>query len=976
MINIERGPDEMVKRATKNAWIKAVGLVLLAFLFVLSMNPEKTHAFNLFNKDGNDGYFLSLTNDPTNVRVVPLTIYDQHHKAQNSKKFKEWVDVEVNYAKYPLNKDLPGVGGGEEGRTNWVEAVYDQSSSVKKMEKDDILAWTFPGFPGSKEAANYHASQMDLDRSQWVADTLVHDFNSAISMVHGAVQSYGDADLDSMSANQFANMIVKIANAGHKANTNGSSSFSYHGVTFSVTKANNVKPIKGLKKGNYVTIKLTKGKKAIPSNYERTLIYSVPKGYRSGQELHSALSGSFKKIVEEKEDPKNLNWKLIVLQSNSNWSANNITYTNVGAITSMNKLEQYVTDGFSNLLTWLRQLLGVYSASELIMNEGVRGTDAYYKGIMPKIWMDSAAILHWISYAIAWMLIIGAIVKLLVQRNVAAINPSERVDMINGIKNLMIVGFALSIFDVVFAGITEINFMIVNMLANSGVGVSNFATAPVGSGTLASVVINVIFFTLDAYFNFFYIARALMIAILYAIGPLYVASIAFGEKYRQIFGNYVREVVGNVFVQSFQAILVVFFVGISLMGGLRTIETLVLLFSFIPMTRFFKESIGASTTASDAMTSTALGATSGAMAGLISSQFLKNRNKNKQGKDNKAIEGGADIQTKSASSYQSGERQSAGSMMAYGAKRASMTGLKTAGSVGLATLGAGLIAGGAATGMHGASQLGGLAMGGAFNMGSSAAKDVGDDAIKAGAIGLKAGKSVAKGAALNIGEKLVNSAAGEFVSGVGGAIAGSTPVQAVKDMKNYASIMANAGVNQLTGGRLFSANPMLNALHNHNIGEFGEGTPEIEDIQTLDDGSSLQTFDKSTFYNKTGISSMRDIDNNGIEMEIGTTFVDGQGFINGDENGLAHSDYERKMFGMVKAFKEKNQAQMESYQALGINSMKIDKDTGRVSFIVDKERAGIGEVFSSGNRIHVQRKVGYGSTDKYASGHANPFSHI
>lgn len=932
---------DATKRRSKS-WIQVIGLVILAFLLAISMIPEKTHGFSLFNKSGNDGYFLSLTNDPTNVRIVPVTIYDQHNIAQNSKKFIEWEDVKVNYNKFPLNKNLPKVDGGEDGRTGWVDKLEDIKSDIRKMDDHDILTWTFPGFGGDPKAEDYNASQMDLDRAQWVADTLVHDFNGAISMVHGAVQEYGNGDLGNMSANQFANMIRIIANAGYKASQGNTATFTYHGVTFQVKKANNVIPVKGVSKNAYVTMKLTKAKKDFPTNFERTFIHHVDKGYRKGQPLHNALSGTFKKMVEDKKDPKVLNWKLIALQSNSNWSANNITYTNVGSITSMNKLEQAITDIASNLLTWTRETLGLYSASELIMNGGTRGTDAYYKGIMPKLWMDSAAILHWISYAIAWMLIIGAIVKLLVQRNVAAINPSERVDMINGIKNLMIVGFALSIYDVAFAGVTELNYMIVNMLADAGGSSVNFGSPPVNSGMLASIIVGIVFFCIDVYFNFFYIARALMVAILYAVGPLYVAAIAFGEKYRQIFSSYIREVVGNIFVQSFQAVLVVFFVGLSIMGNLRTIETLVLLLSFIPMTRFFKESIGASTSASDALTSTALGATTGAVAGLISSQFMKKHNE-RGGKDNRAVEGGSDIRTKSSSSFTAGggKKPTAHSMISHGLKTTGK-GIK---AVGLGTVGAGLVAGGAATGMRGASQLGGLALGKGWNQGSEVAgvaKDYGAE------LGKTAGKKALSGV-----NKLVDLDASS-----GGM--GAESLAALRDLKNEWS---ESGI----------------AMRKHGVSGIKDepGTPTPENVTTLMDGSAMQTFDKSKFFNSTGITSMRDIDNNGVEMEIGTNYdVHNKTFI-GASQDFNNSAYARNMRDMAEAFQSGDSLRIKKYQSQGVMGMRVDRNTGRASFIVDKSKAGIGEVYSSGDQIHIQRKTPYGtSNEKYAQGHANPFSHI
>lgn len=997
----------MVNTTTKVkvSWIQAIGLVFLVLLTTFLMTPSKSYAFDIFNSEGNDGYFLSLTNDPEHVRIVPVAIYDNHPKKQNSKSFIEYQDVEVNYADYDYNKTpLPAVEGGDDGRTGWVKKVKD---NVDGLGKHDMLGWTFPGFAGKTDAENYRASQADLDRATWVGDTLVQDFNNAISMVHNAVQEYGDKDIENMNENQFANMIRIIANAARTAQNKGSASFSYHGVTFNVkngvTNGENIRPPKGVPADAYVTFTL-KGH----SDVSKAFIEYVPKGYRKDahgrkdmEPMYDSLNGTFQSIVEEKGDKDllNLNWMLVALQSNSNWSANNMTFTNIGDITQTSKFEQFITDMASNLLAGLRQMLGLYTSSDLIMNGGTRGTDNYFKGIMPQIWMKSADVLHWISYALSWMLIIGAVVKLLVQRNIAAINPSQRVDMINGIKNLMIVGFALSIYDVAFAGLTEMNYLIVDMLSKSGTGIETFGQAPVSSGMLASVIVGIVFFCLDVYFNFFYIARALMVAILYAVGPLYVASIAFGEKYRQIFGNYCKELIGNIFVQSFQAILVVFFVGISIFGSLRTIETMVLLFCFIPMTKFFKESIGASGSTTDALSGGALSAGAGLASGIVGSALMKNRNgKNANGGGKTGSgEGGLDIQTKSGSSFTTtggGGKPTAKSMIGVGVK----SGTKALAGAGMATVGAGLAAGGAATGMHGLSQIGGFLAANGVGKVNTARKDAGiskdgwaGQGVKAAGQGAaKVGASVVKG----VGGHTLNGigAAGSWASGtiagqkigeVGSKIANSKAVQgtitAGKDTAKGMTNLANKGLEWATNGEYSSLNPQKSAANRHGIMEGdGVGLPEPTNIQTLADGSSIQTFDKKSFSNSTGITSMRDLDNLNNEMEIGTGYVDGQGFITGAEgNGpsLNGSAYEQKIGNIVNAFKNNDADQIKHYQHQGIMGMNIDRNSGRVSFTVDKDRIGIGEVYNSGDDIHIQRKQPTSQRPRtYAQGNANPFS--
>jgi len=879
-----------------------IGMGLLSLIMALSILPVESHAFNLFNSEGNDGYYLSITNDPDNIRVVPVVVYDRHPKKQKMQAFLEYDQTKTPYALFNTNKwKLPGVGSGQTGKTGWLEdsvwPIYKKNGiNPEDVSQDTMLAWTFPGFAGQDIAEGYQASQKDLDQAMWVSDTLVQEFNSAISFVHSAVQKYGNKDLAVMNENQFANMIVLLANAGRDANMNGSSSFKFHGVTFNLTNASkeeaSIQKPKGVPPGAYVKITV----KGHEKDATGLFIEYVEKGYRKGQKLHGTLNGTFQNIVEKRgnADVQYLNWKHIVLQSNSLWSANSITFSNIGRLNEPSKFEQYVTDMFSNTITGLRQLLGLYSTTDLITNGGIRGTDNYYNGIMPMIWMDAASILHWISYALSWMMIIGAIVKLLVQRNIAAINPSERVDMIHGIKNLMIVGFALSVFDLIFAGLTEFNFLLVDLFANASKDLSFFGTEPLGMGMLASIIISLVFFFFDVYFNFFYISRALVIAILYAVGPLYVASIAFGEKYRQIFGNYCRELIGNIFVQTFHAVILVFFTSLSLNGNLRTIEVIILLFCFIPLTRFFKESIGASTSTADTLSGIATAATTGLM--LSGMAFSRGRGKANEMKTegSAGVAEGNDIRMKTARDFDTrfGNWKRAGSALGSAAGNLAKGGAKT-------ILGAGMAIGGSATGMNGVATAGGFLMGRGASDLNAARHDIHADSRPLKTMAQKAGQAIDSGL-LSKGRLWWNKYTGE-----------------------------------------------------HSV--LGSGVMP-KDVRSLADKSVLEIYDKAQFSNQTGITGFRDLDNAGDELEVSTGFVAGQGFAGGSFRHLHNTDYEARMNEMVDAFRNKDLEAMRAYQDRGITGIKIDKDTNRVSLIMDKKRTNIGNVYHSGENLYIQRK--------------------
>lgn len=925
----------------KHSKLRKLGVLLMLLVMIFSSFPTPSYAFNLFNAQGNDGYYLSITNDPDNIRVVPIIVYDNHPVKQKMQAFLEFQHTEIPYIYYHYNTmDLPKVGNGEQGREDWAKEVLRQITNkypsligenegsswldkakawfgVLNLDSDTMLLWTFPGFAGSKEAENYQASQIDWDQAMWVSDTLVQEFNKAIKFVHSSIQKYGNKDLEVMTPNQFASMIAQIANHARKANHSGSSTWTYHGVTFKFNSADekekNIAKPKGVPRTAYVEIRAVKGKNGADlTKYPDTsgmFIEFVEKGYRKGQKLHGHLNETFKKLVEReaagKGDAKYLTWKHIVLQSNSLWSVQNIVFTNVGRLNEPGKFEQYLTDMLSNFVSELRQLLGLHSTVDLITNGGSRATDSYYKGIMPKVWMEAATILHWISYAVAWMLIIGAIAKLLVQRNLAAINPSERVDMINGIKNLMIVGFILTIYDVAFAGLAELNFQLVNVFSSASENMNVFGKAPLGMGTLAGVILTLVFFLFDIYYNFFYIARAITVAILYATGPLFVAAIAFGERYRQIFSRFMRELIGNIYVQTFHVVILVFFTGLSMHGTLVAIEQLVLLFIFIPLTRFFKEVLGVSTSTADSLSGMASAVTSGLVAAKLYSDSKKGDRARGQG--GASGQGQSDIRMKSAQDFaqsQSGggsgigggpQTRSRWGTVADIAGKTASTGAKAMSGAAKTLSGAGLVIGGTAMGNKGLAAAGGAMMG-------------------AGA-----------GDMLNAGVDVASATA-----------AGARQVRQAIDSKYFAPRRIQENNYARVAGNVFNPTP--------------------QDIHRMADGSVVEMYNKGDFMHATGITGFSDYDNNGDMLKVDTAFYADSGF-DSSYSHLQGTEYEDGLKELVNAFQNGDQEKINQYRERGVMGVHTDSHTNRVSLILDKQKAKIGQIHSSGDNLFINRKV-------------------
>lgn len=566
------------KTKKQNLMVKVVVLLMAVIVVFSAFTPMKASAHST--------YLLTVTMNEGDSRYEPLVLYDRAGWGQNHAAHREPKLGYFGKYKYTTTP-LPEMGGSSPSTVEKALGKYSDSSYVTGGTGNPHLIYSFPGYHGTKD---YDASAKDLQRAEWVSRTMIQSLNDAIGFVTLTADK---------KPNKYELMFIgtNLANGGY---TKGK--FEYNGykvvVTGDVTLTGDAlkNKVKGVNKDGYAKVTISKTGTPTVSRY---FVSKVPKGYKSNQPLFSSIPDELQKLHNAKgevhgfsQDVTSLTWKHAVLQAHHSFWENDATFDNFDSIAKPGKAEQYFTEMGENFLLMLRSMLGLYSFSELMLNEGARGGGGYYLGIMPISWMDSASILHWTSMALSWLLIMFAFVKLLALRNLSAINIAKRVDLVDGIKNLIVVGFALMLFNPIFYTLAHFNWLLVDVMKNTSNVTSGFGTTAPGAGLLAKLFISLAYLIVEIYFNFIYISRGIIVAILYGVGPLFVTSLAFGGKYSQIFSNYVKELVGTIYMQTFHAILVAFFATVTIFGGVRLFEQLVVLFAFIPLTKFFREAIG------------------------------------------------------------------------------------------------------------------------------------------------------------------------------------------------------------------------------------------------------------------------------------------------------------------------------------------------------------------------------------------------
>lgn len=875
----------------------------------LLMSPIKAYA--------HDAYFMGIAVDFGSYRYnAVVTQEDNDWKLSNHKESE--IGIFAEHAK-TSNFTLPPVSGEADKLKKEYEEFVPKSHVTGK---DWALLYTFPGFHQGKTQSNHDATGLDRERAYWVADNLVNSFNDAIAYILSA-SDYKNSDKEKTSTRtEFLQLAVDVANASDSAMDGNSTQVSFNGKTFEFSSGKDIEhPLKGIEKSHYIKIKVSGGQ---PSYF----VAMVPKGYYPGQELANTIPEDYRDEVEDKE-VKNLDWKRIVLQGNTNYIKDGISFSQIDELVKPGKIEQYFSEFISSILGVIRQLLGLYSFQELMLNDGARATTTY-QGLMPLNWFDSAQSLFWVCQCIAWALIIGAIVKLLVSRNLSAVNPMMRVNLIDGIQNLLMTGFMLALIGPLFHVLAVINYKLVAVFGSASNYSQAFGTAnTMSSGLVGAILINIAFFIIMIYFNFVYIMRAITIALLYSTAPLFVVSIAFGGKYKQLFGNYMKELTSNIYMQTFHALMIAFFANVTTLGQTRLIESIILLIAFVPMTQWFRQNLmglsggGISGQIGGQALSMGMGMVGGATAG-----FMEQRNRKKLVE---SIGGGTQMNKKGAQNFGGGSGGPGG------------PGGANIGANSMADLDAGQV-----NKMN--SQM--RAMNG---------KTGGNSPVP------EKSKSFAKNSMKGVGKVALATAK---AGAIGGVMAGSS---AVGDRSGVG--LATDLANQKGMQTFNKMDASFNARKNNGEGNIKSALGTMKDLATGNSPNSLDSYKKKEEgYMKEDIVNDGTItryhDAKGLESDTGIKQIVDAGadnmFIEYDfddvtqqfnTQNLKGTQEEKNLASMIQSFKNNDKQGMNYYRSKGILHASVNNEKGTVGVWINKNPFGYKNVFKSGSNYIIQKDM-------------------
>lgn len=607
MAKVERNANSLVR------------IILLTIVFVVLGTfslPKTAYA--------HDMYFVQTTIDATSYKYTAVARMD---KTGVTGLESGHIAFDYNFSDLLENNFLTVSG------TDY--KLEEEEGGVVKEPK-----YTF-GFPFTEQGETWggkdknNATKADGDQAQYVASTLPTQLNDFLDYVYeGERPSSMDAHVKRME--EVTSAISTVANGG-SATING----------YKLTQGK-LKPYKdgydktyGTRNQDWVTVTTPDGE------YQIDFVYAVPKGYKK---VGSWNNSHLKRDYKYDNDAEFMTWNMLIYQAHYFYFAASVSTSNSHEIGEPGYLEQKIVEILESVLNGLNGLLGLYSMEELLYNEGVRDSNAWHYGAFPKYIDNTITKFHLVFQAIAWSLLIAALYKLLIMRNLSSMNPAMRVSLKNGVLDLCITALLLAFIFPLINFLLLVNYRLVDIFASMGISLDNLAGLNSYNGLLSGILLQFYYFFIELWLNLTYIIRSSLLAILTATSPLFVAAIAFGTKYKMLFGTFMKELSANIFLQSVQAFAITFLLLTSSQS--RGIELAVMMFGLIVITELFRALVfGQSGGMATKVGASALSAGVKGVGGMAKGYTKAKRNDERKNKDGeKSRESDAHLSTNSESS--------------------------------------------------------------------------------------------------------------------------------------------------------------------------------------------------------------------------------------------------------------------------------------------------------------------------------------
>lgn len=854
-----------MKKLKTMSFFKSVFLsFLLGIGLFLSFQPQ----IQVYAKD-NSGYFLGVAPDFDRFMYQTNVAVEEHNVRQkNFKEFKS-LDVEKNFDdKIPTD-------------------LTDSGWKADKGGDGKNCMFLFPTC--GSDAADQGPDSKDSNAITRVNTQVLNQLNQAIAFVmsnatEGGVPLIAKDYSETEKKELFFKITAELGNVSHKMKPKGiqNGTFTIKDTTFKVTKKSET--------SSFLTLETADGKKTIQLRYR---IQKYPEG-KVANSSDQDRSGAFPTLY----------WFHFVWMGNATYINQSIDAMNISKLGSEGLVAGYLYDLLDSTLQGIRSKLGLDTITNIVFNQGTYKI-ANWNGIAPLAWFEAGNILFFICQIIAWIVLALALIWRLGNTMWGTLTPYKRVTMIEGIKDVMTGAVSTALIYPFFMLITKFNVLLVDIMGNLSIFNDHIDSSSVGGGTIAGILLAVLFFGIEIYFNFVYRLRAITIVLLYGMTPVFFMVYAFGGGFKGITMKFIKELIGNVFIHTFHATFLAFFAIFMNTANAGFFNQLVLLYAFVPMTKLFKE-----------------------LTGIGESNFISSTAE--QAKDT---------------------MKSAGTAVAGGA---------IGGFVAGKTMKGGLKGGGDNGGGGGGSKLSGDSMAGDFggNTSGSLTKRIGGTIAKK-ALNTTAGKALANsqvgqaGAAVaklaakggSKAASLYNSSGGKVLRSVGKAAAGASlaasgAILGNKELAKAGRTLTSSGVGgAIDSGKAF-ASDLEEKIHGREVQS--NDPSHIGGYYNDDHSVRTDTYDQSKLHENTGVMNM-DIVKGKNDQQIMRQKIDPSKL----------SEENRKFLESIKTDANGN-VESSQLRDMGLNHIKRTADNKYI-LSYDAEKRGVHQVKRSANKLIVSQ---------------------
>lgn len=463
------------------------------------------------------------------------------------------------------------------GNQSYDVKSFDFTKFDKEFEKTKAKPMTFPF------DSTYNASTSDINRAYKVMDTICNDFTEALLFINSG-KSYTSVD--------------SLIEAAYYLVTAGSDSYggsaviqNEYGNKFMINYNSSQKTSNG-GLNNQVTITEVSSKSS--DNRSRTFTWRCKKGYKGyekGDQLEDGESNTLTISDSANEhDTEYITWEHLFIEAGLLY-AEGISYSNAADLFTTDALESSFVSFTRNVLGQLRGLLQLYEMEDCVFNSGVRGSRAFVYGAYLNNWTSGISSMFFIFVAVALAIVVIPVINLFVKKQFATISATARFSLLEGIRDLIVAVIGITFAWVILKLLLLLNYEFVDIWREF-VGTKKMSDSGGGYATFGAILYQFIYFFISIYVNIVYILRQFFIPALMIISPICILAFGFGPKGKMVCGNWMKQLVGVIFIQSFHALVYGFIVANSV--GLRGIESLLTCASFIPLTTIISNTFGIS----------------------------------------------------------------------------------------------------------------------------------------------------------------------------------------------------------------------------------------------------------------------------------------------------------------------------------------------------------------------------------------------